>query len=145
MEKFDWKSVGGREIYDTLPSKLKEEMKLYWRNNTKINNLVKEKQRYNDEIKTINLELQLLRKSNTKSLPNIRYTKRNFIPTIYKELDEDWSDYSINKFKMSLRDIIESVIMDFIDITNIKSLFEVGNKLSFNNVLEKYKSKKIKS
>jgi hypothetical protein len=45
---------------------------------------------------------------------------------------------------MSLRDIIESVIMDFIDITNIKSLFEVGNKLSFNNVLEKYKSKKIK-
>jgi hypothetical protein len=65
--------------------------------------------------------------------------------TIYTELDEDWSDYSFNKLKICLRDIIESVIMDFIDITNIKSLFEVGNKLSFNNVLEKYKTKKTNS
>ena len=181
MEKFDWKSVGGREIYDTLPFKLKEEMKLYWRTNIKIKNLVKEKQKHNDEIKRINIQLQVLRKSNTKSLPNIRYTKRNFIPTIsfsmdkrsdtllcvikikgtsksfylgkinvvkstiYTELDEDWSDYSFNKLKICLRDIIESVIMDFIDITNIKSLFEVGNKLSFNNVLEKYKTKKTNS
>ena len=46
---------------------------------------------------------------------------------------------------MCLRDIIESVIMDFIDITNIKSLFEVENKLSFNNVLEKYKNKETNS
>ena len=36
MEQFDWKSVGGREIYDTLPNKLKEEMKLFWRIKTMI-------------------------------------------------------------------------------------------------------------
>jgi hypothetical protein len=43
MEQFDWKSVGGREIYDTLPTKLKEEMKLYWRTKTQIKQLNKKK------------------------------------------------------------------------------------------------------
>ena len=176
MEKFDWKSVGGREIYDTLPSNLKEEMKLFWRTNTKINQLKKKKNKLNDQIKGINEELKQLKKQQTKSLPNIRYTKRNFIPTIsfsidkrsntylcvikikgtsksfylgkedkikkeiMDKLNEDWSDYSTNKLKFSLRNIIETVIMDFIDVKDISSLWNKSD-LNFENVLDKFKSK----
>ena len=179
MEQFDCKSVGGREIYDTLPDKLKEEMKLFWRTNTKINQLKKKKNKLNDQIKDINEELKQLKKQQTKSLPNIRYTKRNFIPTISfsidkrsntylcviklkhssksfylgkfdevktklsNELNEDWSNYSLNKFKICLREIVENVIMDFIDITDVNSIWEESNyKLNFKNVIEKYKTKK---
>ena len=103
-------------------------------------------------------ELKQLRKQQTKSLPNIRYVNKNFIPTIsfyldkrsntygcvikikgtsksfylgkedkikkeiMDKLNEDWSDYSINKLKFSLRNIIETVIMDFIDVKDISSL-----------------------
>ena len=93
MEQFDWKSVGGREIYDTLPNKLKEEMKLFWRTNTKINQLKKKKNKLNDQIKDINEELKQLKKQQTKSLPNIRYTKRNFIPTISFSIDKRSNTY----------------------------------------------------
>ena len=34
---------------------------------------------------------------------------------IMNKLNKDWSDYSTNKLKFGLRDIIETVIMDFID------------------------------
>ena len=56
------------------------------------------------------------------------------------KLNEDWSDYSINKLKFSLRNIIETVIMDFIDVTNISSLWDKSD-LNFENVLDKFKSK----
>ena len=176
MEQFDWKSVGGREIYDTLPSNLKEEMKLYWRTKTQIKQLNKKKDKLNSQIKDIIEELKQLRKQQTKSLPNIRYVNKNFIPTIsfsidkrsntylcvikikgtsksfylgkedkikkeiMDKLNEDWSDYSINKLKFSLRNIIETVIMDFIDVTNISSLWDKSD-LNFENVLDKFKSK----
>ena len=176
MEQFDWKSVGGREIYDTLPTKLKEEMKLYWRTKTQIKQLNKKKDKLNSQIKDIIEELKQLRKQQTKSLPNIRYVNKNFIPTIsfyldkrsntygcvikikgtsksfylgkedkikkeiMDKLNEDWSDYSINKLKFSLRNIIETVIMDFIDVTNISSSWDKSD-LNFENVLDKFKSK----
>ena len=176
MSDFNWKSIGGREIYDTLPTKLKEEMKLYWRTKTQIKQLNKKKDKLNSQIKEIVEELKQLRKQQTQSLPNIRYVNKNFIPTISFTLDkrsntyicvikikgtsksfylgkvdkikkdikdqlnEDWSDYSTNKLKFSLRSIIEKVIMDFIDVTNISSLWDKSD-LNFENVLKKYKSK----
>ena len=175
MSDFNWKSIGGREIYDTLPTKLKEEMKLYWRTKTKIKQLNKKKDNLNSQIKEIVETLKQLRKQQTQSLPNIRYVNKNFIPTISFTLDkrsntyicvikikgtsksfylgkvdkikkdikdqlnEDWSDYSINKLKFSLRSIIEKVIMDFIDVTNISSLWD-NSDLNFENVLKKYKN-----
>lgn len=176
MSDFNWKNIGGREIYDTLPTKLKEEMKLYWRTKTQIKQLNKKKDKLNSQIKEIVETLKQLRKQQTQSLPNIRYVNKNFIPTISFTLDkrsntyicvikikgtsksfylgkvdkikkdikdqlnEDWSDYSLNKWKFSLRSIIEKVIMDFIDVTNISSLWEKSD-LNFENVLKKYKSK----
>lgn len=175
MSDFNWKNIGGREIYDTLPTKLKEEMKLYWRTKTKIKQLNKKKDKLNSQIKEIVEELKQLRKQQTQSLPNIRYVNKNFIPTISFTLDkrsntylcvikikgtsksfylgkedkikkdikdklnEDWSDYSINKLKFSLKIIIEKVIMDFIDVTNISSLWD-NSDLNFENVLKKYKN-----
>ena len=175
MSDFNWKNIGGREIYDTLPTKLKEEMKLYWRTKTKIKRLNKKKDKLNSQIKEIVEELKQLRKQQTQSLPNIRYVNKNFIPTISFTLDkrsntylcvikikgtsksfylgkedkikkdikdklnEDWSDYSINKLKFSLKIIIEKVIMDFIDVTNISSLWDKSD-LNFENVLIKYKN-----
>jgi hypothetical protein len=175
MSDFNWKNIGGREIYDTLPTKLKEEMKLYWRTKTKIKQLNKKKDKLNSQIKEIVEELKQLRKQQTQSLPNIRYVNKNFIPTISFTLDkrsntylcvikikgtsksfylgkedkikkdikdklnEDWSDYSINKLKFSLKIIIEKVIMDFIDVTNISSLWDKSD-LNFENVLIKYKN-----
>ena len=175
MSDFNWKSIGGREIYDTLPTKLKEEMKLYWRTKTKIKQLNKKKDKLNSQIKEIVETLKQLRKQQTQSLPNIRYVNKNFIPTISFTLDkrsntylcvikikgtsksfylgkedkikkdikdklnEDWSDYSINKLKFSLKIIIEKVIMDFIDVTNISSLWDKSD-LNFENVLKKYKN-----
>jgi len=175
MSDFNWKSIGGREIYDTLPTKLKEEMKLYWRTKTQIKQLNKKKDKLNSQIKEIVEELKQLRKQQTQSLPNIRYVNKNFIPTISFTLDkrsntyicvikikgtsksfylgkedkikkdikdklnEDWSDYSINKLKFSLKIIIEKVIMDFIDVTNISSLWDKSD-LNFENVLKKYKN-----
>ena len=175
MSDFNWKSIGGREIYDTLPTKLKEEMKLYWRTKTKIKQLNKKKDKLNSQIKEIVEELKQLKKQQTQSLPNIRYVNKNFIPTISFTLDkrsntyicvikikgtsksfylgkedkikkdikdklnEDWSDYSINKLKFSLKIIIEKVIMDFIDVTNISSLWDKSD-LNFENVLKKYKN-----
>lgn len=176
MSDFNWKSIGGREIYDTLPTKLKEEMKLYWRTKTQIKQLNKKKDKLNSQIKEIVETLKQLKKQQTQSLPNIRYVNKNFIPIISFTLDkrsntyicvikikgtsksfylgkedkikmeiknklnEDWSDYSIKKLKFSLRSIIEKVIMDFIDVTNISSLWEKSD-LNFENVLKKYKSK----
>ena len=58
---------------------------------------------------------------------------------IKDKLNEDWSDYSTNKLKFSLRSIIEKVIMDFIDVTNISSLWDKSD-LNFENVLKKYKN-----
>ena len=178
MSDFNWKNIGGREIYETLPTKLKEEMKLYWRTKTQIKQINKKKDKLNSQIKNIIEELKQLRKQQTKSLPNIRYVNKNFIPTISfsidkrsntylcviklkhssksfylgkfddvktklsSELNEDWSNYSINKFKICLREIVENVIMDFIDITDVNSIWEESNyKLNFKNVIEKYKTK----
>ena len=54
------------------------------------------------------------------------------------KLNKDWSDYSTNKLKFGLRDIIETVIMDFIYVTDISSLWNKSD-LNFENVLDKYK------
>lgn len=176
MSDFNWKSIGGRESYDTLPTKLKEEIKLYLRTKTQIKNLNKKKDKLNSQIKEIVEELKQLRKQQTQLLPNIRYVNKNYTPTISFTLDkrsntyicvikikgtsksfylgkedkikkdikdklnEDWSDYSINKLKFSLKIIIDEVIMDFVDVTNISSLWEKSD-LNFENVLKKYKSK----
>jgi hypothetical protein len=178
METTNWKSIGGREIYDTLPTELREEMKLYWRNNTKIKQLDKKKDKLLIQLKVIRDELKTLKKHQTKSLPNIRYVNKNFIPTISFSLDkrntipslicvlkikgisksiycgkiedvkkklsktlkEDCNDYSFNKLKFVLRDIVSKVIMSFIDITNINKVFYEGSDIRFDNILKKYKT-----
>ena len=176
MTDFNWKSIGGREIYDTLPNELKEEMKLYWRTKTQIKQLKSVKDELNSKTKDVIELIKKLKKQQTKSLPNIRYVNKNFIPTISfsmdkrsntmicvlkikgssksfylgkedkkkkdikNKLNQDWSDYSTNKLKFGLRDIIETVIMDFIDVTDISSLWNKSD-LNFENVLDKFQSK----
>ena len=82
MTNFNWKSIGGREIYDTLPNELKEEMKLYWRTKTQIKQLNSVKDELNSKTKDVIELIKKLKKQQTKSLPNIRYVNKNFIPTI---------------------------------------------------------------
>ena len=55
--------------------------------------LNKKKDKLNSQIKNIIEELKQLRKQQTKSLPNIRYVNKNFIPTISFSVDKRSNTY----------------------------------------------------